>query len=257
MQLYLTVTAEYEPAAARLSRSLAHLCYRVGPEGRLMRNAAPKGGIMVLTDAGTPSFAEGKLLAGEVLQECRAGGFSGVAADFEAPPSDERLRFLRQLEGQLRYAGKRFFVPERYAPSFPAASVLLCTALSGGDFQTRLKKAAREHGARRLALDVQWLRMDFPLPCPSGCGQALTAEALAALMGAQKPVALFSEALCAEYFTYARGAEHHFVLFDTEESILKKLRFGAQLGCGSAFLLFSEPEDPARLMQRIRKEKVL
>ncbi|MGM9619657.1 MAG: hypothetical protein ACI3W8_07495 [Oscillospiraceae bacterium] len=257
MQLYLTATAEYEPAAARLSRSLAHMCYRVGAEGRLMRNASPKGGIMVLTDAGRPSFAEGKQLAGEVMQECRAGNFSGVAVDFESPPADDRLHFLRQLGDQLRYAGKRFFVPERYAPSFPTASILLCTALSGGDFQTRLKKAAREYGARRLALDVQWLRMDFPLPCPSGCGRPLTAENLTALMRAQQPVALFSEELCAEYFTYARAAEHHFVLFDTAESILKKLRFGAQLGCGSAFILYAEADDPAGLMQRIRKEKVL
>lgn len=257
MQLYLTATAQQEPAAAALTRSIAHLCYRVGPEGRLMRNAAPKGGFMVLTDAGNPSFHHVDTLMDDVLQECRAGHFSGVVADFEAASTECSQEFLSRLTEELRRQGKRMYVPERLAPLYPNASILFCTALSGGNFQMRLRKAARAFGARRIALDTQWLRMEFPLPCPSGRGRLLSARELSQLMEQLKPVSLFSPELCANYFTYCRGMEHRFVLYDTADTILKKLRYGAELGCGCSFLFCGEIEDLPGLMQRIKKEKIL
>lgn len=257
MQLYLTATAAEEPAATQLSRNVAHICYRVGSEGRLMRNAAPKGGFMVLTDAGHPSFHLRSELIRDILRECREGHLSGVLADFETVNSEESQLFLRQLSDELRREGKRFFVPERLAPLCDHASVLLCTALSGGNFQFRLRKAARSLSSRRVALDAQWLRMEFPLPCPSGKGRLLTAAELNALITAQQPVSLFSPELCANYFTYCHGGEHRFVLYDTADTLLKKLRFGAELGCSCAFLFCSEIEDLPGLMQRIKKEKIL
>ncbi len=257
MQLYLTATAAQEPAAAELTRNIAHLCYRVGAEGRLMRNASPKGGCMVLTDAGCPNFSDPSGLISDVLTECREGHFGGVVADFEAVATADSQDFLRQLSDELRRQGKRLFIPERFAPLYPNATILFCTALSGGNFQTRLKRAARAFGARRIALDAQWLRMEFPLPCPSGRGRLLSAAELSALQAAQKPVSLFSNELCANYFTYCRGTEHRFVLYDTAETMLKKLRWGAELGCGCAFLFCGEIEDLPSLMQRIKKEKIL
>ena len=85
----------------------------------------------------------------------------------------------------------------------------------------------------------------------------MQAKQLQELIARQQPVSLFSEALCANYFTYTHGAEHRFVLYDTEESILKKLRFAAQLGCGSAFLLYTEAEALPSFLRRIKKEKIL
>ena len=256
MQLYLTVDATHETDAAALSRSLAHMCYRIGPAGRLMRNAEPKGGVMVLTDAGCPSFQQPKLLTEDILQECRHRRFSGVLADFERSSGEDCHRFLTELSLQLRKAGKRLYVPLRKAALFPDACVLFSTALSGGNYYQHLRHTAKELGARRIALDLQWLRMEFPMPCPSGTGCTLEPGQLKELM-AQQPVSLFSEALCANYFTYTRRAEHRFVLYDTEDSILKKLRFASQLGCSGAFLLYSEAEALPSFFMRIRKEKIL
>lgn len=257
MQLYLTVTAAHEAQAAQLARPLAHLCYRVGPAGRLMRNAAPKGGIMILTDAGSPSFQEPQRLTEDILQECRRCRYAGVLADFAAAPEGDCRRFLSLLAEQLRRMGRRFYVPLRWARLFPGASVLFDTALSGGSFSQRLQQTARELGARRLALDLQWLRMEFPLPCPGGVGRVLPPDALHRLMDRERPVPLFSEALCARYFTYCAGAEHRFVLYDTEETLLKKLRLASSLGCAAAFLLYSEAEELPAFLQRIRKERIL
>ena len=257
MQLYLTVDATHESDAAGLSRSLAHMCYRIGPASRLMRNAAPKGGVMVLTDAGCPSFQQPKQLTEDILQECRRCRFSGVLADFEGPSNEDSHRFLTELSQQLRRAGKRFYVPLSRAALFPDAHVLFGTALSGGNYYQHLRHTAKELSARRIALDLQWLRMEFPLPCPSGAGRTLKPQQLKDLMTRQQPVSLFSEALCAHYFTYAQGAEHRFVLYDTEDSMVKKLRFAAELGCSGAFLLYSEADNLPSLLQRIRKEKIL
>ena len=257
MQLYLTATAAEEPAAAELTRNIAHLCYRVGTEGRLMRNASPKGGCMVLTDAGQPNFHDTAGLLHDVLQECREGHFNSVVIDFERVCTEESQDFLSRLSEELRRQGKRLYVPERLAPLYPNASILFCTALSGGNFQMRLRKAARSFGARRIALDAQWLRMEFSLPCPSGRGKLLTAAELTALQSNHKPISLLSPELCANYFTYCRGNEHRFVLYDTAETLLKKLRFGAELGCSCAFLFCGEIENLPGLMQRIKKEKIL
>lgn len=257
MQLYLTAAAAQEAQAAQLSRSIAHLCYRIGPAGRLMRNAAPKGGVMVLTDAGAPSFREPTLLTEDILRECQRCRFSGVLVDFESPPADGSRRFLSLLAEQLRRAGKRFYVPLRWASFFPGATVLLESAVSGGSFSQRLRQSTRELGARRLALDLRWLRMEFPLPCPGGEGRVLTPEELNRLLRQQQPVTFFSEPLCARYFTYSAGTEHRFVLYDTEETLLQKLRLASSLGCAGAFLLYSEAEQLPAFLQRIRKERIL
>ena len=100
--------------------------------------------------------------------------------------------------------------------------------------------------------------MEFPLPCPSGRGRLLSAEALEALRRELAPAVFFSPELCADYFTFRRGQEHRLVLFDSPETLVKKLRLAKRLGCPDAFLLCAEAGDALpELLARIRKEKVL
>ena len=70
----------------------------------------------------------------------------------------------------------RLFVPEAYGQRVSQAAVLTCTAISGGTLRTRLEEAAGTFGIQRLALDLQRLRMSFPLPCPTGEGEPLSGE---------------------------------------------------------------------------------
>lgn len=258
MLLYVTAAAEDRPFAAKHWKTLANLCYRISSDGHLLRNDAPKNGLMVLSDAGEPSFENPRTLIKEILQEMRYGAFSGVAADFEERPCDSSAAFLRLLGEQLRYIGKRFFLPEEYAGCCQSASVLLCTAMSGGNYERRLRRAAQRVGTRRLSLDLQWLRMDFPLPCPDGEGEYLTAEELRKLKANCSPVTFYSKELAAEYFTYSRGEEHHFVLYDTPDTLTRKLCIAAKLGCGAVFLMASEAGDELEtLISRFRKEKLI
>ena len=119
--------------------------------------------------------------------------------------------------------------------------ILIGTALSGGSLRALLEEAVAKYGTERLALGVERIAMDFPLPCRSGYGKPLTPEALAALLrrcgGA--PV-FFSEALCAKYFTYRRDGETRLVLFDDDETVGRKLALAQSLGIETAFRIYTE-----------------
>jgi len=85
--------------------------------------------------------------------------------------------------------------------------------------------------------------MEFSLPEPSGEGRPLTWEALRQLMAEEAPAVFFSGDLCARYFTYTRGGQTRFVLFDDAETLAQKLRLGGALGYRTAFLVYPEVAD--------------
>ena len=163
MQIYLTAAPDNLRQASRYTRRLAHAAYRIGPDGRLLRQsrmAQVRGGILVLDDEDCGPIRDRDALCREVWRECVSHGFSAAAADFERPVSEDRLQFLETLSQVLSRSGRRLYVPESYGARLPLASVLICTALSGGIFQQRLEEAARRFGPGRLALDLQRLRME-------------------------------------------------------------------------------------------------
>lgn len=142
---------------------------------------------MVLEDKDCGAIRDQDALCREVWRECVSRGFSGVVADFEQSVSEDRTAFLLALSQLCARGSRRLYVPESYGPLLPLAHVLICTALSGGILQQRLEDAVRRFGSGRLALDLQRLRMDFPLPCPSGEGLSLTRRVLDALIAEKIP----------------------------------------------------------------------
>ena len=78
--------------------------------------------------------------------------------------------------------------------------------------------------ADRLALSGEW------------------AEALDALLRAE-PAVFFSQALCARYFTYRKGGETRFVLFDDAETLRRKLRIARESGIPDALCVYPEVQD--------------
>ena len=157
----------------------------MGREGHLTRQALLArtfGGLMVLGDRDWDAVRDTAQLCREVWRECGNRNYCGVAADFEQPPSPDRVSFLEALGRVLARNRKQLFVPEEYGRRVASAQVLVCTALSGGSLRQRLEEAGQAFGQKRLALDLQRLRMSFPLPCPSGEGKALSGEELEEMM---------------------------------------------------------------------------
>lgn len=247
MRIYLTASPESAQAAARFSHPLAHAAYRIGEGSVLLRRnllLQSRGGLLCVSDRDTPPVGDPEALCAAVLRECGRRSYQGVLADFEATPRPDLQAFLRKLGESLSNTRRTLYLPERYAEPGIRASVVIGTALSGGNLTERLREAAQRWGGTvRPALDVERVRMDFPLPCPSGIGTPLTGEQLETLLKDASP--FFSQELCARYFTCTQKGKARFVLFDDAETLRQKLQTGAALGYQAAFFMWPEIEDIA------------
>ena len=184
----------------------------------------------------------------------------GVAKYMTKPTNPrELLAFLSQLEGRLETGRTVSEAPRQEGGE--VANLLVARAIDylEAHYQEKislrevaaalyispnyLSELFRRHTGQTLSDYLQRLRMDFPLPCPSGEGLPLTVEALAALMAEKRPAVFYSADLCARYFTCLREGESHFILFDDAHTISRKIQAGNALGIPTGFLLYPEAED--------------
>jgi len=125
----------------------------------------------------------------------------------------------------------------------PRLRVLVSTAISGGTLRAMLEEAVRAYGAGHILLDVQRLRMSFPLPCPSGEGVSLSETAFEALRREAAGPVFYSGELCAKYFLCRSGDGMRLILFDDAQTLREKLRLARQLGIRDASLLYPDFQD--------------
>lgn len=246
MPLYLAASPERLETARAATLRLAHVAYRLGAGSRLLAAPLPaalRGGLMLLSDWDCPPVEEPGRLAGQIVQVCHQRRYAGVVLDWEEPPAADRWALLRELGPLLQRCGRRLLVPEHYAG--PESVVLLCTAISGGTLRQRLEQAVAQYGPEHLALDLQRLVMDFPLPSPSGQGRPLSLTELSQLRRGQN--VFYSDGLCARYFTRSGpDGTTHMVLFDDAQTLRRKLALGRSLGIRDALVMLPEVEDLLR-----------
>lgn len=238
MDVYLAADSGRLRQAMACTTQLAHMSYRMGPEGTLLSSPLPaglRGGLLMLSDEGGryPTQAEG--LCRTLAQECQRRHYAGVVLD-AAPPEG----FCKALDEALTRQGRKLFLPESVAPFAPHGIALLCTALTSGDLEQHLSDAAGRWGPERLALDLQRMMIDYPLSGP-GSGVPLTIGQLHQL--AQGRATYFSRPLCARYFTYRDGGDTRFVLFDDGQTLKSKMEEAEKLGIGFGFFMLPEVED--------------
>lgn len=229
----------------------AHLAYRIGRGPHLFRSSGsvpPRGGVMVVDSRDFDGFGSPDALCQEVVRECLSRGFSGAVLDFEArlPPLEQ---IAARLDGSFSRRGWELYVPENYSRCAPNAQVIVSSALSGGSLSLRLEEARERYGHDRVALGLEVVREDFPLPSPSGSGISLSGEELHRLMERLSPSVFFSNELCARYFTYTTpegGA--HFVLFDDGDTLRRKVETAHSLGIHTFFAPWSQVREYAQAM---------
>ena len=232
MQLYLACGPEDDvPRHVTPVRA----AYRLDGDGALCALSLPRqmqGGLLLLT-----AYAGrcGEHTAQALTQECRRRRYSGVVVPFPAPA------LARALSRPLYRAGLELWLHEQDAPAAPGCWVLVNTAQPRGSLQDRLTRAVRAYGPERIVLDVQRLRMDFPLPCPDGEGAYLTAAQLCRLRAGR--TVFYSKELGVRYFTYRQGNASRFVLLDDGDTLRRKLALGAQLGITRGLLTMPECGD--------------
>lgn len=233
MRLFVAGCPPYRGIPAGITPVRA--AYRLDENGALC--ALPQsqdafGGLLLVTGW---SGTAGTACIPAILRECHRRRFCGVAIPFSAPA------LVKALWPPLRQAGLSLWVSELDGHLVSESRVLVNTALSGGDLRTRLMSACRAFTAERIVLDVQRLRMVFPLPCPTGEGVPLTASALRQLRQG-RPV-FYSRELGARYCTCRQNGRTVFVLFDDAETLCSKLSLGEALGIPRGLLTLPESDD--------------
>lgn len=209
--------------------------YRLDGDGALCALPLPcrlQGGLLLLTASAGRC---GDRTAAAILRECHRRRYCGVVVPFPAPS------LVRALSRPLYRAGLELWVHEQDAPAAPGCWVLVNTSQIRGSLQERLSQAVCAFGPERIVLDVQRLRMDFPLPCPGGDGAHLTAAQLCRLQAGR--TVFYSKELGVRYFTYRQDGASRFVLLDDGDTLKRKLALGAQLRIPRSLLTLPECAD--------------
>lgn len=244
-ELLLALPAGRETGGRSFGLTPAHMAYRIGPGPRLLGIRLPqglRGGLMLVDCAGFDGVGDPVGCCRQILGECRRRSFRGIVCDFEGIPTGCMGKLVEILGRNCAAQGWSLYVPESYAPHAPQARVLIPSALAHGTLERRLGEAAEQYGGGRAALAVEWVREDFLLPA-RGRGEPVPQEKLEEMFRRLEPAVFFDKGLCAHYFTYMKGPQAHFVLFDTPKSIRAKLDAAQRLGLAAALLPQPEIED--------------
>lgn len=242
-ELLLALPAGRESRGRDFGLTPAHMAYRIGPGPRLLGARLPpsvRGGLMQIDCAGFDGAGDPVPCCRQILGECRRRGCRGIVCDFEGPLCGCLGKLVEILDRNCAAQGWALYVPEGYM-SVPHARALVPSALTHGTLERRLGEALERYGAGRAALAVEWVREEFPLPA-RGRGKPIARETLEDMLRRLEPAVFFDRGLCAHYFTYTRGPQAHFVLFDTPRSIREKLDLAQRLEVEAALLPGPEVE---------------
>ena len=154
----------------------------------------------------------------EIADFPRAGSTPGDSPF--AVLTEDRADEVRLLELAERY-GPRLLVPEVWSQVLPRCGVLISSALCGGTFVQRVEEAAQAY-PRRCWLLVEPMAEEFPLPCPSSIGNKLATV--------NYDNQFYSDLLCCQYTHFIRNQQGFLVLWDTEQTLRRKLELAKAAG---------------------------
>jgi hypothetical protein len=248
LKIHLCISPAETSRASQAGFPLCHMAYRIGRGFRLYRSGIGinvRNGSMLLSDYGLgKSEPFSSDLIRDLKRECDLRNYSAIVCDFENGDNEMLKSFLGEADGYFPRLGVDLYVHESYAKSAPRAKILIPTDVSGGSFPNYLSRAVEEYSADRIALFFDPVCIDFIMPSPSGDRDRIPRSKIAELMRKHSSISYYSHELCSYYFTYRdENRQSHFVLFDDERSMLKKIGAAMQAGFKEAFVLYDDAKD--------------
>ena len=125
------------------------------------------------------------------------------------------------LECLSRHFGTNLVTSEVWRNVLPGSGVLISSAISGGTLEGRFRHAAAAC-PQRCWLLVEPISERFPLPCLTGIGTPIPVS--------DHSPAFYSEALCCMYTHAVRDGTATLTLWDTEETLRRKLELAKAAG---------------------------
>ena len=232
--------------AAKHGLPLCHLAYRIGADGRLYRNGlgiSVRGGLMSLSDYGiTDDTVYSEELLRDIKRECDLRGYDGIVCDFERSPDKFLTYFVHEASVYFTKLGMSFYIPAAMGDSAPGAKLLISSAVTNGSCSEAYARAVARYTPERVALLYEPVCSDYVMTPDLGLSDSITKTQLSEIMNREHAVPYYSSELCAYYFTYKDGNNNHFILFDDENSMLKKLTTAKNCGFKEAFILYPDTE---------------
>lgn len=234
----VTIARDIGPAAA-LGFPCAYLTYSA--DSGVLRMSAPpagKGGILgLLTDGASLSQIDINRLASDITAQIKRRGFGGLLIDM--PANEESAWLTSHLSHAMASQGIVHFVPIDLAYYAPNGKYVIPSAISGGSFAEMLDHYLGLYPPSSLCLDLVRSRNDFLMPSHDPEGRPLSRQEFDALYE-RSGGGYYSRELCCRYFTYNKGVETHFVMFDDRETARHKCGLARGRGFFACFALYGE-----------------
>ncbi|NLM61376.1 MAG: hypothetical protein GX193_04780 [Clostridiales bacterium] len=258
LTVYLCISPAETSSASQAGFPLCHMAYRIGKEFRLYRSGIGinvRNGLMLLSDYGLDSSElYSSMLIRDIKRECDLRGYTGVVCDFENGENEMLKNFLYEADGYFSQCGIQLYVHESYENIAPKSKVLISTDVTGGSFLNHLNRAVDQYTPDRIALFYDPVCIDFVMPSPSGDKDRIPRSSIAELLRKYNAISYYSHELCSYYFTYRDdNRQSHFVMYDDERSMLKKLGAARQARFKEAFVLYSDAKNCIDQLHEISK----
>jgi len=139
--------------------------------------------------------------------------------------------------------------------SLPALP-LITAALSGGRWKTYI--ADQTNRCISPALDFQRMHHRFPLPCKDGQGIPIGESELAGLLSSRSS-SFYSQSLMCQAQPCIAEQQCSFLLWDTVETLCRKVEYAASIGVEIGFLLDGEwsPQEASAAAERARENPTI
>lgn len=171
-----------------------------------------------------------KNILDDIIYEYNKNSFKGIFIDIK---TQEATTFIQKLDEICKIRKIKLYVPMQFAKVVSHATIIIDTAISGGDIKNILEYALLEHD--KIATKIYYTAREFEIPSKDTSGKLIDGE-----IDLSDKNIFFSQSLCTNYFTNMRGNKCIFTIFDNYKALEEKISIIRQMDIEDIFLSYDD-----------------